>query len=69
MYPSDQQMQTTKYGLYDMIWLKRKEFILILYFTPSDMNFQTILMSQVILAKILSRKSWSLRTILIVNEL
>ena len=30
-----------------------------------DMNFQTILMPKVILAKYLSQKSWSLRTILV----
>ena len=37
--------------------IKNKQFILILYsFTPSDMNFQAILMPKVILAKILSQK-------------
>ena len=46
------QIQTTKYGLYDMIPTKKKEFILILLpFTPSDMNFKTILRPKVILAK------------------
>ena len=34
-----------------------------------DMNFQTIWMSKVILRKILSQKSWSSRTILILNML
>ena len=33
-------------------------------FIPSNMNFQTILMPKVNLAKFLSEKSWSLRTIL-----
>ena len=46
-----------KYGLYDTIWVKKKEDILIIDpFMPSNMNFQTILMPKVNLAKILSEK-------------
>ena len=64
------QIRTIKYGLYDMIRLKNKEFIMILYsFTPNDMNVQTILMPRVILAKFSSQKSWSLETILILHPL
>ena len=41
--------------------IKKKQVTLILYsFTPSDMNFQTILMPKVILAKFLSQKIYSL---------
>ena len=55
----------TKYGLYDVIRIKKKEFVLILQsFTPSDMNFKTILMPKVILAEILSQKSLSYLTFL-----
>ena len=47
------------YDLYDMIRIKKKEFILILSsFKPSDMNFQTIL------AKILSQKDGLLEAFL-----
>ena len=43
------QIQTTKYGLYDVTQINEKEFILILHlFTALDMNFQTILMPKVI---------------------
>ena len=54
-----------KYGLNDTIWVKNKENILIIDpFIPFNMNFQTsIWMPKVNLAKILSEKSWSVRTI------
>ena len=53
------QIQTTKlYRLYDVIRIKKKGF------TPSDMNFKTILMPKGILAKILSQKSYSYLTFL-----
>ena len=38
-------------------------------FIPSNMNFLTILMTKVILSKILSENSWSVRTILILSIL
>ena len=42
----------------DTIRIKKNEFILILYsIKSSDMNFQTILMPKVILAKLLSQKN------------
>ena len=45
------------------IQIKKKEVTLILYsFTPSDMNFQAILMPKVILGKFLSQKIYSLTT-------
>ena len=51
------QVQTTKYGLYDVIGIKKKKIILILKsFTLSDMNFDTIYMSEAIMAKFLSQK-------------
>ena len=54
-------IQTIEYGLNDMKRIKKKQVTLILYsFTPSDMNFQTILMPKVILAKFLSQKIYSL---------
>ena len=40
-----------------------KEILIIDPFLPSNMNFQTSLMPKVDLAKILSEKSWSVRTI------
>ena len=50
-----------KYGLNDTKRIKKKQVTLILYsFTPSDMNFQTMLMPKVILAKFLSHKIYSL---------
>ena len=58
------QIQTTNYSLYDVIRMKKKEFIMILLsFTPSDMIFEPILMPTVILA-ILSQKSYSYLTFL-----
>ena len=54
------QIQTIKYGLHDTKRIKMKQVTVILYSftcTPSDMNFQPILMPKVILAKILSKKS------------
>ena len=62
MYPRDQLFVTNAKSndgiiLNDLIQVKLKEFILILYsFTPSDMNFHTILMLEVILAKFSSQK-------------
>ena len=59
-----------EYGLNDTIWIKKKEDILIIdQFIPSNMNFQTIVMPKMNLAKILSEKSWSVRTILILSML
>ena len=62
------QIQTIEYGLNDTIQIKKKQVILILYSfapsAPSDMNFQTILMPKVILAKFLSQKIYSLVTFL-----
>ena len=59
MYPRDQLFSEKRKfkrlkmdGLNDTIRIKKNEVDLILYsFTPSDMNFQTIWMSQVFLAK------------------
>ena len=46
------QIQTIEYGLNDAIRIKKNEFILIPFsFTPFDMNFRTILIPKVILAK------------------
>ena len=62
------QIQTTKYGLYDMVRIKKYLYRYCTHlhrFTPSDLNFQTILMPKVILAKKLSQNSWSFGTILI----
>ena len=51
------QIQTIDYDFKDKIRTK-KEVILIPYsFTPSDMNFKTILISRGIFAKILSEKA------------
>ena len=48
------QIQTIEYGLNDMKRIEKKQGTLILYsFTVSDLNFQTIFMLKVILAKIL----------------
>ena len=59
------QIQTIEYGLNGTILIKTKEFILILYlFTHSGVNFQTILMPKVILAKILSQKAGPLEPFL-----
>ena len=64
------QIQTIKYGLNDTKGIKKKQITLIIYsFTPSDMNFQTIMMLEVVLAKFLSQKSFSVRTILILSTL
>ena len=56
------QIQTIKYGLNDMKRIKKKQVSWSIHysFTPSDMNFQAILMSKVILTKILSQKIYSL---------
>ena len=65
MVLTDQLFSKIKYGLNDKIWVKKKEYILkIDPFIPSNMNFQTIFMPKVNLAKKLSEKSWSVRTIL-----
>ena len=62
---SDKRNSKIKYGLNDAIRVKKKEDLLIIDpFLPSNMNFETILMPKVNLAKILSEKSWSVRTIL-----
>ena len=54
------QIQTLEYGLNDAKRIKKKQVTLILYsFTPSDMNFQTILMPKVILAKFVCFKNSS----------
>ena len=59
------QIQTIKYGLNDTKRIKEKQVTLTLYsFTPSDTNFQTNLNYQVILAKFLSQKIYSLETFL-----
>ena len=51
------QIKTVKYGLDDRIWMKKKQITLIIYsFTPSDMNFQTILMPKGILAYFCHKK-------------
>ena len=53
-----------------MIWVKEKEDIIIMdTFIPSNMNFQTILMPKMVLAKHLSEKNWSVRTIHILSML
>ena len=55
------QIQTTEYVHDDTKSIKDNQVILILYsFTPTDMNFQTILMPKLILAKFLSQKIYSL---------
>ena len=54
------QIQMIEYGLNDTIWIKKKEFILILCaFTPSDMImiYQTIVILNAILANFLSKKA------------
>ena len=54
------QIQTIIYGLNDAKRTKKKQITLILdSFIPSDMNFQTILMPNVILAKILWQNIYS----------
>ena len=59
------QIQTIKYDLNDTKIIKKKQDTLILYsFTPSDMNFQTFLLPTVILAKLLSQKTFALRPFL-----
>ena len=64
------QTQTIEYGLNDMIQINKNAVMLTLCsFTPSDLNFQTILMPKVNLAKKLSQKSWFLETILILGML
>ena len=64
------QIQTLEYGLDDAMRIKKKDLVLIEYsFTHSDMNFKTIWISKGILAKIWSRNSWSLVTILILSML
>ena len=63
-------MQMTKYGLYDVIRIKKKESMLILQsFTSSDINFKTFFMPKVILAKILSQKKLLLSYILNLSAL
>ena len=63
------QIQTINHGLYDMIRIKSKELLFILYsFTPSDINFQSILMPKVILAQFLSQKLVSLHHSYLVTE-
>ena len=52
------QIQTINYGLNDTKRIKKKQVILILYsFAHSDMNFQTVLLPKVILAKQISQKN------------
>ena len=65
------QIKTTKDGLYDVIRIKNKEFSILIInsFSPSDMNLKTILMPKVILAKNLSQKTDSYRTILNLSAL
>ena len=51
------QIQRTKYGAFDVIQIKKKEYIIILEpFSTPDMTFKTILMPKVILEKCLSQK-------------
>ena len=58
MVLTDQLFSKIKYGLNDKIWVKKKEYILkIDPFIPSNMNFQTILMRTVNLAKICLKKA------------
>ena len=67
MYPMDQLFCDIEYGIKDTIWIKEITCIdtLLYWFTPSDMNFITIMIqSKMILANILSQKSWSLGTFL-----
>ena len=46
------QIQTIEYGPNNTIWIKMKEFIMILFsFTPCSMKFHAILVPEVILAK------------------
>ena len=60
------QIQMIEYGLNDTIVtirMKKKEVVLIPYsFTPTNMNFQTILMPKVILANFCYIKNWSVGT-------
>ena len=60
-----------KYGLNDTMRLKKKVLYILKIdpFIPSIMNFQTIVMTKLNLAKILSVKSWSVKTILILSML
>ena len=52
------QIQTIKYGLNVTKRIHKKQDTLIIYsFTPSDMNFQTFLLPNVILAKKTHKKS------------
>ena len=54
------------YGLNDTKLIKKKQVTLILYLlTPSDINFQTVLMPKVILIKKIVTKSLFTWTILI----
>ena len=55
--------KTIKYGLNDLKRIKKKQVILILYpFTPSDNNFQTILLPKMILAEcFVTKKSTHLK--------
>ena len=60
----------TLFSLNDTIRVKNKEEVLIIDpFIPFYMNFQTILMPKVNLAKVLSENNWSVRTILILSML
>ena len=64
------QLFSDKRKFKDTIQIKKKEDILIITsFIPSNMNFQTIMMPKVNLAKMLSKKNWSVRTILILSML
>ena len=54
------QIQMIKYGFNDTKRVKKKQAIWILYSFIYDMNFQTILMPKVILAKNLLQKIYSL---------
>ena len=59
-----------KSGLNDTLKVKKKEDMIIIDpFIPYNMNFQMILMPKVNLAKILSEKSWTVKTILILSWL
>ena len=55
----DKCEQAIKYGLNDTK-RKQKKQTKLYSFTPSDVNFQAILMPKVILAKFLSQKIYSL---------
>ena len=64
------QIQTIEYGLNVTKGIKSKHVTLLLYsFTPSDKNFQTIMMPKVIMEKKIATKNLLTWTIPILNML